>query len=300
MFLRIMAVLLGLVGIAGIGLALISAQKTEPPPQIAAAPPPLPPPPAPKSHVLVAARALRAGALLVMEDVGAVEVPAGQEPPGSYIDTIAARSALRGAMVRRSLNPNESLVAGDVLNPGDRGFLAAVLGTGMRAVTVGVDPVSGTAGLIWPGDHVDLVLTQSIEEKEQPVDHRISGETVLTNVRVIAVDQQLVQGGQGAQANPTAVASANRTVTLEATAFDAERVAVASRLGRISLVVRSAADDQATAGTEVPDTALLPPPAAPAIAWGGDVSPALRAHPSDKAANTIRVNRGKDVEEVKF
>ena len=149
----------------------------------------------------------------VMEDIGATEVPIGQEPPGSYADTIGARSSLRGAMVRRSLAPNEPIVAGDVLNPGDRGFLAAVLGTGMRAVTVGVDPVSGTAGLIWPGDHVDVVLTQSIEEKEQPLDRRVSGETVLTNVRVIAVDQQLVQGGQGAQANPTTVANANRTIT---------------------------------------------------------------------------------------
>ena len=106
-------------------------------------------------------------------------------------------------MVRRSLAANEPIIAGDVLNPGDRGFLAAVLGTGMRAVTVGVDPVSGTAGLIWPGDHVDVVLTQSIEEKDQPIDRRVSGETVLTDVRVIAVDQQLVQGGQGAQTNPT-------------------------------------------------------------------------------------------------
>jgi pilus assembly protein CpaB len=299
MFLRIMAVLLGLVGIAGIGLAVISAQKPPPVPQIAAAPPAVPPP-APKSHVLVAGRALRAGALLVMEDIGVIDVAVGQEPPGSYADTIAARSGLRGAMVRRSLNPGEPIVAGDVLNPGDRGFLAAVLGTGMRAVTVGVDPVSGTAGLIWPGDHVDLLLTQSIDEKNQPIDHRVSGEIVLTNLRVIAVDQQLVQGGQGAQANLTTVANANRTITLEATSFDAERVAVASRLGRISLVVRSAADDQAAAATEVPDTAAVPTPAPPAIAWGGDVSPALRDHPNDKAENIIRVNRGKDVEEVKF
>ena len=299
MFLRIMAVVLGLVGLSGIGLTLMLTQKPEPTPQIAVAPPPLPPP-VPKLHILVAARALRAGNLLLMEDISAIEVAAGQEPVGSYADTITARSALRGAMVRRSLTPNEPIVAGDVLNPGDRGFLAAVLGTGMRAVTVGVDPVSGTAGLIWPGDHVDLVLTQSIEEKEQPIDRRVSGETVLTNLRVIAVDQQLVQGGQGAQANPTTVANTNRTVTLEATTFDAERVAVASRLGKISLVVRSAADDQPSSGTEVPDTASVPPPAPAAIAWGGDVSPALRDHASGKTASTIRVNRGKDVEEIHF
>jgi pilus assembly protein CpaB len=298
MFLRIMAVLLGLVGISGIGVAFILAQKPAPEPMTAAAPAP-PPAPVPKPHILVAARALRAGNLLVMEDIAAIEVPAGQEPAGSYADTIGARAALRGAMVRRSLTPKEPIVAGDVLNPGDRGFLAAVLGTGMRAVTVGVDPVSGTAGLIWPGDHVDVVLTQAIDEKDQPLDRRVSGETVLINVRVIAVDQQLVQGGQGAQANPTAVANANRTVTLEATSFDAERVAVASRLGRLSLIVRSAADDMAPNGTELPDTASVPPPAPPAIAWGGDVSPALREHTSGKGG-IIRVNRGKDVEEVRF
>jgi pilus assembly protein CpaB len=293
-----MAVLLGLVGISGIGIAFILAQKPALEPQVAVAPPPAPPP-APKPHILGAARALRPGNLLVMEDIVAIDVPPGQEPSGSYADSIGARSSLRGAMIRRSLAASEPIVAGDVLNPGDRGFLAAVLGPGMRAVTVGVDPVSGTAGLIWPGDHVDVVLTQSIEEKEQPIDRRVSGETVLTNVRVIAVDQQLVQGGQGAQANPTAVASANRTVTLEASTFDAERIAVASRLGRLSLVVRSAADDMAPAGTAIPDTASVPPTAPPAIAWGGDVSPALRDHASGKSA-TIRVNHGKDLEEVHF
>lgn len=299
MFLRIMAALLGLVGIAGIGFALL--QKPAPPPEIALAPPaPLPPPVVIKGHILVAARALRAGALMVMEDISTIDMPVGQEPPGSYADTIAARTGLRGAMIRRSLNPNEPVVAADVLNPGDRGFLAAVLGTGMRAVTVGVDSVSGTAGLIWPGDHVDMVLTQAIDEKEQPIDRRVSGETVMTNVRVIAVDQQLVQGGQGGQTSPATVSGSNRTITLEATSFDAERVAVASRLGRISLVVRSAADDQPLAGTEVPDTASIPPPTPAAIAWGGDVSPALRDRPSGKTGGTIRVNRGKDVEEVHF
>jgi pilus assembly protein CpaB len=202
-------------------------------------------------------------------------------------------------MVRRSLAPNEPIVAGDVLNPGDRGFLAAVLGSGMRAVTVGVDPVSGAAGLIWPGDHVDVVLTQSIDEKEQPRERRISGETVLTNVRVIAVDQQLVQGGQGSQTNSTTAANGNRTVTLEASTYDAERVAVASRLGRISLVVRSAADDAAAERSEMPAAASVPSPAPPAIAWAGDVSPALREHSGGSGA-TIRVNHGKDVEEVHF
>ncbi len=293
MFLRIMAVLLALVGLCGIALAIIAAQKPPPVPQVAG----YAPAPPPKLHILVAARPLRAGNLLVMDDVGTTEVGNEPPPPGSYGDSIAARSILRGAMVRRSLAANDPILAGDVLNPGDRGFLAAVLGTGMRAVTVGVDSVSGTAGLIWPGDHVDLLLTQSIDDKEQPLDHRISGETVLANLRVIAVDQQLVQGGQGSQANPTGTGNANRTVTLEATSYDAERIAVASRLGKISLVVRSAADDQPGAETS---SSTVPPATAP-IAWGGDVSPALRDHLPGTSGGVIRINRGtKDVEEVRF
>ncbi len=298
MFLRVMAVLLGLVGLCGIAIALIASQRPAPVQEVVAPPPP--PPPAPKAHILVASRALRAGNLLVMEDVTSADVDARQSPPGSYPDSITARTGLRGAMIRRSLAPNEPIVAGDVLAPGDRGFLAAVLGTGMRAVTVGVDSVSGTAGLIWPGDRVDLLLTQSMDDKDQPADRRISGETVMTNLRVIAVDQQLVQGGQGTQANPGAAGNSNRTVTLEASSYDAARIAIASRLGRLALVVRSAADDQPAADSDVAGSAPVAPPEQAPIAWSGDVSPALREH-GGKAATTIRVHHGaKEVEEVKF
>jgi len=54
-----------------------------------------------------------------------------------------------------------------------------VLGPGMRAVTVGVDAVSGLSGLVWPGDRVDLFLTQMHDRADVPVARRVSGETVL-------------------------------------------------------------------------------------------------------------------------
>jgi pilus assembly protein CpaB len=251
-----------------------------------------PAPPAVKISILVAARPQRAGDLMVAEDVTTSEVPAGREPAGSLIDSVAARTALRGAMIRRSLAENEPILAGDVLNAGDRGFLAAVLGLGMRAVTVAVDAVSGTAGLIWPGDRVDLVLTQQIDDRDRPADRRVSGETVLTNLRVIAVDQQLVQGGQSGQ---PAAANGNRTVTIEASLYDTQRIAVASRLGRIALVVRSAADNQQAAATETP--ASQPP-----IAWAGDVSPALREHKtSGRSGASIHLYHGPGtVDEIRF
>ena len=298
MFLRIMAVLLGLVGIAGIG-----PPYSRPRNRSRWCRRPLhrrlpPPPPAPKPHILAASRALRAGALLVMEDISVIEAAAGQEPQGGYPDTIAARSSLRGAMVRRSLSPNEPILSGDVLNPGDRGFLASVLGTGMRAVTVGVDPVSGTAGLIWPGDHVDLVLTQSIEDKDQPVERRVSGETVLTNARVIAVDQQLVQGAQGAQASPTA--ANNRTVTIEATVSTPS----AWPWRPASAGSRSWCAPPRTISRRRhrnPRYGSCPHPRRRNRVGRRRVACLARSlRHQDKAGSTIRVNRGKDVEEMKF
>jgi pilus assembly protein CpaB len=70
-----------------------------------------------------------------------------------------------GAVVRRSLAAGEPVVDGSVVRPGDRGFLAAVLEPGMRAVSVAVDEAAANAGLIFPGDRVDLVMSQTIGEE---------------------------------------------------------------------------------------------------------------------------------------
>jgi pilus assembly protein CpaB len=126
------------------------------------------------------------------------------------------------------------ILPADVMRPGDHGFLAAVLTPGRRATSVGVDAVSGTAGLIWPGDHVDLILTQDVNDgRTNGQGTRVAAETVLRDVRVIAIDQQLVQGG-GAGGE----GAGSRTVTLEVTPEEVEKVAVASHLGRLTLAVR--------------------------------------------------------------
>ena len=73
------------------------------------------------------------------------------------------------------------------MSPGDRGFLAAALGPGMRAVTVPVSAKTGVAGFVFPGDRVDLVLTQTVTGDDgQPLK---AAETVLRNLRVLATDQ---------------------------------------------------------------------------------------------------------------
>src|SRR6185503_945160 len=98
---------------------------------------------------LVALRPLRAGTLIKPEDLTGLETEVAAAPAGARIDSRETRAELFGAMVRRSLPQGDPMLAEDVLRPGDRGFLAAVLGPDMRAVSVGVDAVSGTAGLIW-------------------------------------------------------------------------------------------------------------------------------------------------------
>lgn len=271
-------------GLAGFGTVAWIATRPEPPPpsQVAVVP---------KVRVLTAAHAIHAGALLKPDDLSFVEVVKGKQAADSTIDTPDARASILGAMVRRTMAAKEEIHNADLLRPGDRGFLAAVLRPGSRAVTVAVDAVTGSAGLIWPGDHVDLILTQSLLGDGLPVGRRVAAETVLSDVRVIAIDQQLVQGGEATPREAQA-----RTVTLELNAEEAERVSVAVRLGRLSLAVRSATAAAADSSGHVPETP-------PATTWADDVSPALRGGKMSAPAptNSIRVYQGAaDGKEYRF
>jgi pilus assembly protein CpaB len=277
-------ILMGL-GLAGFGgVAWINLQPSRPPAQSDAASQ------TDKVPILVAARPLRAGTLLKLDDVVAELRVAKDVPAGARRDSEAARSELIGALVRRNLNRGDVVLPADALNPGDRGFLAAVLAPGMRAVTVGVDAVSGLAGLVWPGDRVDLILTQNQEDSNIPPARRVSGETVLHDVRVLAIDRQLVQGAT----SESPESQAARTVTLEVTASSAERVAVAVRLGHLSLSVLAVAEApgaQPVASTKAESDG---------ITWGGDVSSALRG---GRAADgvTVKLFQGpSDSKEIRF
>lgn len=249
--------------------------------------------------VIATAHAIRAGSLLQPGDIGTTEVAEDKIPPGAQPDTAEARNALVGAMVRRMLGEHEAIAGDDVLRPGDRGFLAAVLAPGSRAISVAVDAVSGEAGLIWPGDRVDLILTQTIEGTDQSLAHRVSGETVLADVRVIAVDQQLVQGGQASGLlqgrGPT-----SRTITLEVTPHDSARIAVATRLGKLLVVLRAAQPDAVAATAPAPAPILAHASASGAPVWGGDVSKALGKE-SAAPQTEVRLFQGtKQVEAYKF
>ena len=269
-------VLMGL-GLLGFGtVAWISVRPPSPDAAAIAA--------ATKVTVLVATHPVRAGNLLKLEDItGKVMTLADAGDDGS-IDTPDTRHALAGAMVRSSLGVGDIVRMKDVMRPGDHGFLAAVLGPGMRAVSVGVDTITGTAGLIWPGDRIDLILTQAIGDAAIPVGRRIASETVLRDVRVIAIDQQLVQG-----VAPDGTEGKARTVTMEVTSAQAERVSVATRIGRLSLAVRSI------------DRAGAPLPAEPTrTTWASDVSPALGTNVAQGSRTLLRVYSGGAVDAKEY
>jgi len=267
-------------GLGGLGLvAWIGLQLPAKPAVVAEA---APPPPV-MLQILVAAHPLRAGSLLKYDDIQPHEVAASTMPQGARVDSPQARADLAGSMVRRSLQPPEALLPADLLRPGDHGFLAAVLRPGMRATTVGVDAVSGTAGLIWPGDHVDVILTEVTDDRSLPASHRASAEAVLVDVRVIAIDQQLMQGAVGSGPEQ----STTHTVTLEVSPTQAERVTLAERLGHLSLSVRAA------------DAAPDAPGGKPLTTWGGDVSPALNQGHTD--GRVMRIYQGTtDGKELRF
>ena len=234
-------------------------------------------------RILVATRAIRAGSLLKPEDLTDRAIPVTTQRADETPDTAAMRREVTGAMVRQSLSAGEPVRRDELLRPGDHGFLAAVLKPGMRAVTVGVDDITGTAGLIWPGDRVDLILTESINNPALPQGKSIVAETVLSDVRVIAIDQRLIEGA--AAGEPARQA---HTATLEVTEAEAQKVQVAVRLGRLSLSVRSA---QAVAGQAPTRRAT----------WAADVSPALAASARAAGSGSMTIWQGAaNGQEVRF
>ncbi|SDB74474.1 Flp pilus assembly protein CpaB [Belnapia rosea] len=283
MLLRLLVIaslLLSALGLGGLSYQMLAPRQV-PVAAVAVAPPP---PPPPRLRIAVAARGLPAGTLLKDEDLAIREVAPDAVPEGAIAAGEESRTELRGALLRRYLDPDAVLRREDVLRPRDRGFLAGVLRSGTRAISVGVDVITGAAGLIWPGDQVDLILTQELAANDAPLARRVIGETVLTDVRVIAVDQQFTRGANPGEATLGRIA---RTVTLEVTAEQAERVAVASRLGRISLTVRAIERPElelATQGGPV---------------FGADVSPALARSAISQGAR-MRVVQGEEQLEVTF
>jgi pilus assembly protein CpaB len=193
---------------------------------------PLPPAATPKS-ILVTSGMISRGQILKPTDL------AWQPWPEGSIDRSYVQSGSKpiesfaGWVVREPFGPGEPITEAKIVAPGSRGFLAAALRPGMRAISVPVTTTSGISGFVFPGDEVDLLVSEALSAPGgNGVPHK-GAETVLHDVRVIAVDQKL-DGKAG-----EAIVAHN--VTLEVTPKQAEEIAVATELGKLSLSLRSLA-----------------------------------------------------------
>lgn len=259
MALRTVLLSLAAFALLGSGAVLLTLPGTPPPPAAAA-----PAPPA-LAKLRVAVHDLAPGAFIQESDLRWQDWPQSAVLD-EHVLSGSEKDPSIGAMVRHRIAAGEPLMRSRLIAPGERGFLAAVLSPGMRAISVAVTEVSGAAGLIFPGDLVDLILTQALSTEQDNPARRLVGETVLEGVRVIAVDQRVEEAAKDQNTGGTGRKVA-ATVTLEVGARQAEKIAVASELGHLTLSLHSIAP----AGDAVAPTVAEP-------VWASDVSTALTGH----------------------
>lgn len=208
--------------------------STAPAAQAAATPVPTGP------EVLVATRALPAGTIITPDAFRYQPWPNELVQEAYYIRGTTDQQTLNGTVVRFPITAGQPITQGALVKPGDRGFLAAALAPGMRAVTISVSMASGVAGFVFPGDRVDLLLTQSVAGGGDGEPLKAS-ETIVRNVRVLATDQKT---DKSVDDTGKTVVTAFSNVTLEATPKLSEKIAVAQTMGSLSLSLRPIADDR--------------------------------------------------------
>ena len=195
---------------------------------------PAPPPAMPQKSILVAHAAIARGQKLKPADLAWQPWPETGLDPAYIQQGTKSIEAVSGRVVREPFARGEPITEAKTVEPGNGGVLAAVLRPGMRAVSVPVDNNSDVSGFIFPGDQVDVVVTETLPVAgggNGSAGPRRVAETALQNVRVIAVDQKLD--------NKNGEAAVAKNATLEVTPKQSEIIALAAQMGKLSLSLRS-------------------------------------------------------------
>jgi pilus assembly protein CpaB len=185
---------------------------------------------APVSTIVVAAERLQYGMELAQNHLREIAWPADALPNGAFAKVSDVLSAGK-RVVLSPVETNEPLLALKITGPGQRATLSALVGEGMKAVTVRVNDVEGVGGFVLPGDRVDVVLTRQIDKGNATT------EVVLQNARVLAVDQSADE-----RSSKPSVAKA---VTLEVDTVAAQKIWLAASVGNLSLLLRKAGENSA-------------------------------------------------------
>ncbi|NBX73392.1 MAG: Flp pilus assembly protein CpaB [Alphaproteobacteria bacterium] len=281
--------------------------------------------PAP-GEVLVAASDLPAGTIIKSADMSWKKWADAAITENMVQKAEGASEPYVGTVLRRSLTAGEPITTNVVLRRGEQGYLASLLEPGMRAISIKLTAVTGVAGLVFPGDRVDVILSTEITrgDEESSQQTRRIAETVVQNARVLAIDQQTDDQSREARVAETA--------TIEVSPKEAEKVALMANWGTMALVLRPiASDDNIGRGqartTDAAGGAQPMPPAVPeddgslslppleqilgghqGIAveesgptWDSDVSTALPSPNAQRqAVRRVQIFRGKESSEKSF
>jgi pilus assembly protein CpaB len=243
--------------------------------------------PAATVPVVVASAPIARGAVLQPGVLKVTHVPADAAPAGAFqtVEQLAGAPSTPGGPVvqrvaLRSIAPNEPILPTKVSGPGGRATLSATLAEGMRAVSLRSNEIAGVAGFVLPGDHVDILLTRSI-------DNGTVTQTLADNILVLGVDQ-----------NPSDESSAPqvaRAVTIQVTPEQAYTIALGQTVGQISLALRSISDPGLPMKRAITVANLGFTAPKPAASKNTTTAKAAPMPPPPPPSETVRVTRGTDV-----
>jgi pilus assembly protein CpaB len=184
-----------------------------------------------RDTVVVAAEALKFGDTLTSDKLREIAWPAGAVPTGAFKTTKEALAGNGARQALQAISANEPVLASKITGPGQRATLSAVLGEGMKAVSIRVNDVLGVAGFVFPGDRVDVLLTRTVRGDDGADKSFV--DVLLQSMKVLAIDQV----ADVSKDSPTVV----KSVTLEASTKDAQKLTLAAGAGQLSLALRQAA-----------------------------------------------------------
>ena len=246
--------------VAGVVAIIVRSQLSAPVPVVQQAVAPVK-----KTEVLVANRDLLPGEFIEGSALRWQTLNDSMTSGFYYVRGQASESQLAGATLRHNVQAGQPLSRDEVVKPGDPGFISAVLQPGMLAISVPTDAVASNAGLVAPGDRIDIILSLRRDDQSSvtgsttgPAAPVVAAQTIARNLRVLAMDNETfdppasdVQPGEKSKtdANSALRRRPYRTVTVEVTPAQAQSLAVAKEVGMLHLAQRSLTADS---GTEIP------------------------------------------------
>jgi len=223
-------------------------------------------------EVLVAARDLQQGKALKNDDLKWVPWPIATAEAAKVVVRLGGQEPLQhlqGSVLKRNVVAGEPMSDALVFTPGHGALMPGLLTPGTRAIGITVSAQASASGFVLPGDRVDVVATIKFE-KDPDNKHavRYATLTVATNVRVLAVDQDLGAAGSAPKATkkkkkkeekpaegevaPDEVAMVGKTVAVEVSPEEAERILNLQSFAKLALALRSMAEGTETVPRKIP------------------------------------------------